>query len=40
MQFIAIGVIGFGIWMSSHTDGCRKSLTLPVLALGAIILVM
>lgn len=37
---IALGVIGFGIWMSSHTDGCRKSLTLPVLALGAIILII
>ncbi|XP_021754106.1 tetraspanin-10-like [Chenopodium quinoa] len=37
---IALGVIGFGIWMSSHTDGCRKSLTFPVLGLGAIILVV
>ncbi|KAK9716551.1 hypothetical protein RND81_06G241000 [Saponaria officinalis] len=39
-MLIAIGVIGFGIWMSSHTDGCRKSLTFPVLGLGAFILVI
>ncbi|CAL5429862.1 unnamed protein product [Camellia sinensis] len=36
----AVAVIGFGIWMSSHNDVCRKSLTLPVLGLGAVIFVM
>ncbi|GMH09410.1 hypothetical protein Nepgr_011251 [Nepenthes gracilis] len=39
-MLIAIGVIGFGIWMSSHHDGCQKSLILPVLGLGAFILVI
>ncbi|XP_057750917.1 tetraspanin-10-like [Arachis stenosperma] len=34
---LAIVVIIFGVWMSMHHDGCRKSLTLPVLALGAVI---
>ncbi|GAB2300979.1 Tetraspanin-10 [Dionaea muscipula] len=37
-MLIAIGVIGFGIWMSTREDGCRKSLTLPVLGLGGFIL--
>ncbi|KAH0687797.1 hypothetical protein KY290_019406 [Solanum tuberosum] len=36
MQLLAVGVIGFGIWMSAHHDVCRKSLTLPVLGLGGI----
>ncbi|MCD7448183.1 hypothetical protein HAX54_039139 [Datura stramonium] len=35
----AVGVVGFGIWMSAHHDGCRKSLTLPVLGLGGVIFV-
>ncbi|KAF3666848.1 Tetraspanin-10 [Capsicum annuum] len=34
MQLLAVGVVGFGIWMGAHHDGCRKSLTLPVLGLG------
>ncbi|KAJ0775247.1 putative tetraspanin/Peripherin [Helianthus annuus] len=39
-MFVAVGVIGFGVWISTHHDGCRKSLTLPVLGLGAIIFVI
>ncbi|KAK1267619.1 Tetraspanin-10 [Acorus gramineus] len=37
-MIIAIAVICFGVWMSTHHDNCRKTLTLPVLGLGAIIL--
>ncbi|XP_077223695.1 tetraspanin10 isoform X2 [Tasmannia lanceolata] len=37
---LAVGVICFGVWMSTHHDGCRKSLTLPVLGIGALILLM
>ncbi|KAK9927258.1 hypothetical protein M0R45_024450 [Rubus argutus] len=37
MQLLAIAVVVFGVWMSTHHDGCRKSLTLPVLAIGAVI---
>ncbi|KAK1430598.1 hypothetical protein QVD17_13457 [Tagetes erecta] len=36
-MLVAVGVIGFGLWISTHHDGCRKSLTLPVLVLGALI---
>ncbi|KAL6544043.1 Tetraspanin-10 [Orobanche gracilis] len=36
----AMGVIGFGVWMSSHHDDCRKPLTLPVIGLGAVIFVI
>ncbi|KAL2543487.1 Tetraspanin-10 [Forsythia ovata] len=36
-MFLAIAVIGFGVWMSTHHDGCRKALTIPVLGLGAVI---
>ncbi|XP_010255453.1 PREDICTED: tetraspanin-10 isoform X1 [Nelumbo nucifera] len=39
-MLLAIAVICFGVWMSTHHDGCRKSLTLPVLALGGFILVI
>lgn len=34
---LAVGVLGFGVWMSLHHDSCRKSLTLPVLGLGGVI---
>ncbi|KAJ0824156.1 putative tetraspanin/Peripherin [Helianthus annuus] len=34
---VAVVVIGYGVWMSSHHDGCHKSLTLPVMGLGSII---
>lgn len=30
----------FGVWMSMHHDDCRKSLTLPVIGLGAVILII
>ncbi|KAL4565526.1 hypothetical protein LXL04_029624 [Taraxacum kok-saghyz] len=36
-MLVAVGVIGFGVWISTHHDGCRKSLTLPILGLGAVI---
>ncbi|XP_062026705.1 tetraspanin-10 isoform X4 [Rosa rugosa] len=36
-MLLAIAVVVFGVWMSTHHDGCRKSLTLPVLAIGAVI---
>ncbi|XP_042503776.1 tetraspanin-10 isoform X2 [Macadamia integrifolia] len=35
-----VAVICFGVWMSTHHDSCRKSLTLPVLGLGALILLV
>lgn len=40
MQLLAIFIIGFGVWMSTHDDNCRRSLTLPVLGLGALVLLM
>ncbi|XP_058202528.1 tetraspanin-10 isoform X2 [Rhododendron vialii] len=39
-MLLAVVVMGFGVWMSTHHDGCRKSLTLPVLGLGAVIFVV
>ncbi|KAG8382266.1 hypothetical protein BUALT_Bualt05G0058900 [Buddleja alternifolia] len=39
-KLLAVGVIGFGVWMSSHHDNCRRSLTLPVIGLGAVIFVV
>lgn len=36
-MLLAIAVAIFGVWMSTHHDGCRKSLTLPVLGLGGFI---
>uniref|UniRef100_A0A2P2PI15 Tetraspanin-10 n=1 Tax=Rhizophora mucronata TaxID=61149 RepID=A0A2P2PI15_RHIMU len=39
-MLIAIGIIIFGVWMSTRHDSCRRSLTLPVLALGAFILII
>ncbi|XP_016567446.1 tetraspanin-10 isoform X2 [Capsicum annuum] len=39
-MLLAVGVVGFGIWMGAHHDGCRKSLTLPVLGLGGVIFVV
>ncbi|KAJ6701679.1 TETRASPANIN-8-RELATED [Salix koriyanagi] len=36
-MLLAIAVIIFGVWMSTHHDSCRRSLTLPVLGLGAVI---
>lgn len=40
VQLLSIAVIGFGVWMSTHHDGCRKALTIPVLGLGAVIFLM
>ncbi|KAJ0106256.1 hypothetical protein Patl1_18749 [Pistacia atlantica] len=39
-MLLAIAVIIFGVWMSTHHDNCRRSLTLPVLGLGAFIFVI
>ncbi|KAJ4838499.1 Tetraspanin-10 [Turnera subulata] len=39
-MLLAIAVIIFGVWMSTHHDGCRRSLTLPVLGLGAFVFVI
>ncbi|URE41829.1 Tetraspanin family [Musa troglodytarum] len=39
-MILAIAVICFGIWMSIHHDECRRSLTLPVMGLGALILLV
>ncbi|KAK4478894.1 hypothetical protein RD792_014400 [Penstemon davidsonii] len=36
-MLLAVAVICFGVWMSSHNDSCRRSLTLPVIGLGAVI---
>ncbi|XP_023521228.1 tetraspanin-10-like [Cucurbita pepo subsp. pepo] len=39
-MLLAILVVIFGIWMGTHHDGCRKSLTLPVMGLGGFIFVV
>ncbi|RYR58727.1 hypothetical protein Ahy_A05g024610 isoform A [Arachis hypogaea] len=39
-MLLAIAVIVFGMWMSNHHDGCRKSLTVPMIGLGAFIFFM
>ncbi|XP_073101551.1 tetraspanin-10 isoform X3 [Elaeis guineensis] len=39
-MILAIAVICFGIWMSTHHDACRRTLTLPVMGLGALILLV
>ncbi|KAJ0967108.1 hypothetical protein J5N97_024025 [Dioscorea zingiberensis] len=39
-MILAIAVICFGVWMSTHHDACRRTLTLPVLGLGAVILLV
>jgi hypothetical protein len=39
-QMLAILVVGFGFWMSTHNDECRRSLTIPVMALGGVIFLM
>ncbi|XP_071692207.1 tetraspanin-10-like isoform X2 [Rutidosis leptorrhynchoides] len=37
---VGVVVIGYGVWMSTHHDGCRKSLTMPVMGTGFIILLI
>ncbi|GLU05777.1 hypothetical protein SLE2022_228580 [Rubroshorea leprosula] len=39
-MLLAVAVVIFGVWMSTHDDKCRKSLTLPVLGLGACIFII
>lgn len=39
-MILGLAVICFGVWMSTHHDQCRKTLTLPVMALGASILLI
>ncbi|RCV42239.1 hypothetical protein SEVIR_9G199700v4 [Setaria viridis] len=36
-MILALLVVGFGFWMSTHNDECRRSLTIPVIALGGVI---
>ncbi|CAB4279871.1 unnamed protein product [Prunus armeniaca] len=36
-MLLAIAVVVFGVWMSTHHDNCRRSLTLPVIGIGAVI---
>jgi hypothetical protein len=40
VQVLAMVVIIFGVWMSTRHDACRKSLTIPVLSIGAVIFLM
>uniref|UniRef100_A0A0E0M9F4 Tetraspanin-10 n=1 Tax=Oryza punctata TaxID=4537 RepID=A0A0E0M9F4_ORYPU len=35
-MILAILVVGFGFWMSTHNDECRRSLTIPVMGLGGV----
>ncbi|XP_065858228.1 tetraspanin-10 [Euphorbia lathyris] len=39
-MLLGIAIIIYGVWMSTHHDSCRKSLTLPVLGLGASIFII
>lgn len=39
-QMLAILVVGFGFWMSTHNDECKRSLTIPVMGLGGVIFLM
>ncbi|RAL44390.1 hypothetical protein DM860_011667 [Cuscuta australis] len=36
-MILAVGVIGFGLWMNANHDGCRKSLALHIVVLGILI---
>ncbi|NP_001353978.1 Tetraspanin-10 [Zea mays] len=36
-MILALLVVGFGFWMSTHDDECRRTLTVPVIALGGVI---
>uniref|UniRef100_A0A0E0EZN0 Tetraspanin-10 n=1 Tax=Oryza meridionalis TaxID=40149 RepID=A0A0E0EZN0_9ORYZ len=36
-MILALLVVGFGFWMSTHNDECRRSLTIPVMGLGGVI---
>ncbi|XP_034216753.1 tetraspanin-10 isoform X2 [Prunus dulcis] len=36
-MLLAIAVAVFGVWMSTHHDNCRRSLTIPVIGIGAVI---
>ncbi|XP_075492818.1 tetraspanin-10-like isoform X1 [Primulina tabacum] len=39
-MLLAVAVIGYGVWMSTHHDSCKRSLILPVIILGALIFVL
>ncbi|GJM91150.1 hypothetical protein PR202_ga07497 [Eleusine coracana subsp. coracana] len=39
-MILALLVVGFGFWMSTHNDACRRSLTIPVMGLGGVIFVI
>ncbi|CAN0841352.1 TET10 [Linum grandiflorum] len=36
-MILAFAIVIYGVWMSTHHDSCKKSLTLPILFLGAFI---
>ncbi|KAL5223997.1 hypothetical protein ABZP36_010636 [Zizania latifolia] len=36
-MILALLVVGFGFWMSTHSDECKRSLTIPVMGLGGVI---
>ncbi|KAG0491578.1 hypothetical protein HPP92_004976 [Vanilla planifolia] len=36
-MIMGIGVICFGVWMSTHHDQCQRMLIIPVICLGALI---
>ncbi|XP_076921260.1 tetraspanin-10-like isoform X2 [Bidens hawaiensis] len=39
-MLVGVVVIGFGVWMRSHHDGCYKFLTIPVTTLGFLIFII
>ncbi|XP_019171146.1 PREDICTED: tetraspanin-10 [Ipomoea nil] len=39
-MILAVGVFGFGVWMGANHDGCRKSVALHIIVLGALIFVV
>ncbi|GKE38255.1 tetraspanin-10 isoform X1 [Tanacetum coccineum] len=39
-MLVALVVMGYGVWMSTHHDSCRKSLALPIIGLGSLIFII
>nr|GEZ92024.1 tetraspanin-10 isoform X1 [Tanacetum cinerariifolium] len=39
-MLVALVVMGYGVWMSTHHDSCQKSLTLPIIGLGSLIFII
>ncbi|KAK8965831.1 Tetraspanin-10 [Platanthera guangdongensis] len=40
IMILGVGVICFGVWMSTRHDQCHRTLTVPVMCLGAVILLI